>query len=104
MNLEQIKQELHSPAYDFLRNDEHLGSNVILLALGGSHAYGMDKETSDLDVRGIALNPKSDILLGADFEQVVNIDTDTTMYSFNKMLQLLSSSNPNTIEILGCKP
>ena len=104
MNLKQIKQELHSPAYDFLRNDEHLGSNVILLALGGSHAYGMDKETSDLDVRGIALNPKSDILLGADFEQVVNIDTDTTMYSFNKMLQLLSSSNPNTIEILGCKP
>lgn len=104
MNLKQIKQELHSPAYDFIRTDEHLGKNIILLALGGSHAYGMDKETSDLDVRGIALNPKSDILLGTDFEQVVNIDTDTTMYSFNKMLQLLSSSNPNTIEILGCKP
>ena len=64
----------------------------------------MDKETSDLDVRGIALNPKSDILLGKDFEQVVNTDTDTTIYSFNKMLQLLSSNNPNTIEILGCKP
>ena len=103
MNLEQIKQELHSPTYDFLRNDEYLGKNIILLTLGGSHAYGMDKETSDLDVRGIALNPKSDILLGKDFEQVVNTDTDTTIYSFNKILQLLSSSNPNTIEILGCK-
>lgn len=104
MNLEQIKEKLISPEYDFLRTNEHLGNNIILLTLGGSHAYGMDKETSDLDVRGIALNPKSDILLGTDFEQVVNTDTDTTMYSFNKMIQLLTSSNPNTIEILGCKP
>lgn len=104
MNLEQIKETIKSTEYDFLRADEHLGDNIILLTLGGSHAYGMDKETSDLDVRGIALNPKSDILLGKDFEQVVNTDTDTTMYSFNKILQLLSSSNPNTIEILGCEP
>lgn len=104
MNLEQIKKELHSPTYDFIRKNEYLGDNVILLTLGGSHAYGMDKETSDLDVRGIALNPKSDILLGRDFEQVVNTDTDTTIYSFNKILELLTSSNPNTIEILGCKP
>lgn len=35
---------------------------------------------------------------------MVNVDTDTTVYSFNKMIQLLTSNNPNTIEILGCKP
>lgn len=104
MNLEQIKSALKTEGYDFLRNNERLGSNIMLLTLGGSHAYGMDKDTSDLDVRGIALNPKSDILLSADFEQVVNVDTDTTIYSFNKMIQLLTSQNPNTIEILGCKP
>jgi uncharacterized protein len=104
MTIEQIREKLKTKEYDFLRTDKNLGSNIIILALGGSHAYGMDKETSDLDVRGIALNPKEDILLGKDFEQVVNVDTDTTIYSCNKMLQLLSSSNPNTIEILGCKP
>ena len=104
MNLKQIVKEINSSSYDFLRKNGHLGENIILLTLGGSHAYGMDKETSDLDVRGIALNPKSDILLGKDFEQVVNTDTDTTIYSFNKMLELLSKTNPNTIEILGCKP
>ena len=64
----------------------------------------MDKEDSDLDVRGVTLNSKEEILLGKDFEQVVEIDTDTTVYSFNKILQLLKSNNPNTIEILGCKP
>ena len=75
-----------------------------MLTLGGSHAYGMNNEKSDLDIRGIALNSKEEILLGTDFEQVVDIDTDTTIYSFNKILQLLLSNNPNTIEILGCNP
>lgn len=104
MNLEQIKQTIQTTQYDFLKTNPQLGNNIILLGLGGSHAYGLDRETSDLDVRGIALNPKKDILLGTDFEQVVNVDTDTTIYSFNKMIQLLTSSNPNTIEILGLKP
>ena len=104
MNLEQIKEKLKTSEYDFLREDKNLDDNIILLTLGGSHAYGMDKEGSDLDVRGIALNSKKDILLGTDFEQVVNADTDTTIYSFNKMIQLLTSNNPNTVEILGCKP
>ncbi len=104
MELEQIKNILKTNVYDFLREDKNLGSHIILLTLGGSHAYGMDKEGSDVDVRGIALNTKEEILLGTDFEQIVNMDTDTTIYSFNKMIQLLTSNNPNTIEILGCKP
>lgn len=104
MNIEQIKEALKTSEYDFLREDKNLGENIILLTLGGSHAYGMDKEGSDLGVRGIALNSKKDVLLGTDFEQVVNVDTDTTIYSFNKMIQLLTSNNPNTVEILGCKP
>ncbi len=104
MQLEQIKNELKSPQYDFLNSNTNLHNNIILLTLGGSHAYGMEKETSDLDIRGIAFNSKENILLGTDYEQVVDAATDTTIYSFHKMLQLLSSNNPNTIEILGCRP
>lgn len=55
MKIEEIKSTLKSTEYDFLRTDKTLGKNIILLTLGGSHAYGMDKEGSDLDVRGIAL-------------------------------------------------
>lgn len=104
MDIEQIKEKLKIYEYDFLRQDKKLGSNIILLTLGGSHAYGMDQAGSDLDVRGIALNSKEEVLLGTDFLQVVNVDTDTTVYSFNKMIQLLTSNNPNTLEILGCLP
>jgi predicted nucleotidyltransferase len=104
MTIDKIKSELKTEKYDFLRNDEHLGENIMLLTLGGSHAYGMETPNSDLDIRSVALNSKSEVLLGTDFEQVVDVPTDTTVYSFNKIVKLLTSNNPNTIELLGTKP
>lgn len=104
MTLQEIKQTLNSTEYAFLRENEHLGNNVILLGLGGSHAYGTNTKDSDLDLRGVALNSKLDILTNQNFEQFVNEATDTTVYSFNKIVQLLSNCNPNTIEMLGLKP
>lgn len=104
MQIEEIKKKLQTKEYDFLREHKSLGNALMLLTLGGSHAYGMDKEGSDLDIRGIAFNSKEEILLGEDFEQVVDVKTDTVLYSFHKMLLLLTANNPNTIEILGCKP
>ncbi|MEY8352520.1 nucleotidyltransferase domain-containing protein [Lachnospiraceae bacterium 54-53] len=105
MQLEIIKEKvLRSQQYDFLRENEHLCNNVILLGLGGSYAYGTNIETSDIDVRGVALNRKQEILTNENFEQFINEDTDTTVYSFNKIITLLSNCNPNTVEILGLKP
>lgn len=104
MNIEQIKEVLKTSEYDFLREDKNLGDNIILLTLGGSHAYGTNNENSDLDVRGCALNSKMQILTNENFEQFVNEATDTTIYSFNKLISLLSNCNPNTIELLGNKP
>ena len=104
MNIEQIKTKLKSDEYGFLRTDKNLGKNVIIITLGGSHAYGTDNENSDLDIRGCALNSKMQILTNENFEQFVNEETDTTIYAFNKLVSLLSSVNPNTIEMLGNKP
>ena len=99
-----FKTLLKTEQYDFLRTNEHLGKNIILLGLGGSYAYGTNVEGSDVDVRGCALNSKMDILTNQNFEQFVNEETDTTVYSFNKLVSLLSNVNPNTIEMLGLKP
>lgn len=97
------KKEIEGRNYDFLRKDEHL-KNMMIIGLGGSHAYGTNVEGSDLDVRGVALNSKREILSGHCFEQVCDNVTDTTIYSFNKIVNLLSNCNPNTIELLGLKP
>lgn len=104
MTINEINSLIQTPEYDFLRTNEYLGSNIILPTLGGSHAYGTNVEGSDVDIRGCALNAKDEILANKNFEQFVNEDTDTTIYSFNKLVSLLSNVNPNTIEMLGCKP
>ena len=104
MTIEQIKDMVAGSQYDFLRTNEHIRDRIIFLTLGGSYAYGTNVDTSDVDVRGCALNSCSDLLGLSNFEQVVNTETDTTIYSFNKLIGLLLNCNPNTIEMLGCKP
>lgn len=103
MNRDQIEKLLLSSEYDFLRTDSHLGNNIILLTLGGSYAYGTNVEDSDVDIRGCALNSKKELLTNVKFEQFINNETDTVIYSFNKLISLLSNCNPNVIEMLGCR-
>ncbi len=100
--LNKLGKPINIEDYSFLNTNPNLHS-PILIGLGGSHAYGTNIETSDLDIRGIALNSKKEILLGHGFEQVVNETTDTTIYSLRKIVNLLANSNPNTVEILGLK-
>lgn len=104
MTIEQIKQLVQTPDYDFLRTDPHLGNRIMFLTLGGSHAYGTNVPTSDVDIRGCTMNSASEIVGLSNFEQFIETSTDTTIYSFNKLIGLLLNCNPNTIEMLGCKP
>ena len=78
--------------------------NLMLLGYGGSHAYGTNVATSDVDIRGIYMNPIDEVLgIKPDSEQHVDSQTDTVVYSFRKMIKLLSDCNPNTIELLGLR-
>ena len=105
MTAEEIWRMVYcSQEYEFLKTNSHLNGRIIFLTLGGSYAYGTNVETSDVDVRGCALNSKSDLLGLSSFDQVVDNTTDTTIYSFNKLVSLLMNCNPNTIEMLGCRP
>lgn len=98
MNINQI---LNQKEYEFIKTDPHLGKHVILLGLAGSYSYGTDIDTSDIDVRGITLNRKSDLIGLTQYEQYVDDKTDTVIYTFQKVITLLLSCNPNTIELLG---
>lgn len=95
---------LKQPEYSFLKENPHLGKNICLLGMGGSIAYGTNLPTSDVDIRGIAVNTKADLLGMSNFEQVLDSPTDTCIYSMNKIFKLLLNCNPNCIELLGLKP
>lgn len=104
MKLDKIREKINSEEYGFLKENPHLGSNIIILCLGGSYAYGINTEQSDIDLRGCTLNSKKEILTKQNFEQVVHNETDTTIYAFNKFIHLLTGCNPNIVEIGGLKP
>lgn len=102
--LVQLLNDYSGEDYSFLLKERHLDRNICLLGFGGSIAYGTNTPTSDIDIRGIAINTCREILTRDDFEQICNSATDTTIYSFNKIIKLLTDCNPNTVEILGLEP
>jgi predicted nucleotidyltransferase len=96
-------QLIKSNDYDFLRYNNDISGKIMFITLGGSWSYGTNNENSDIDIRGCVANSKSSLLGLHNFECYVDKVTDTTLYSFNKLAELLISCNPNTIEMLGCK-
>ena len=98
MNFEEL---LQTKEYDFLRTNPRLSGRIMLLGLSGSYGYGTNREGSDVDFRGVALNLPSDLIGLTSFEQFEDRTTDTVIYGFNKFVSLLVNCNPNIIELLG---
>lgn len=83
-------------------NLDWLPANTIFLTKHGSHAYGTNTPTSDLDIKGIAIAPRR-YYLGAlnSFEQAeVRHPIDAVVYDVQKFFKLAWDCNPNIIEIL----
>ena len=99
-----FKGLLSTKEYELLHTDPRLGKRIILLGVTGSYGYGTEREGSDIDFRGITLELPSDLIGFTEFEQFEDRETDTVIYGFNKIIRLLLSCNPNTIEILGIEP
>ena len=77
----------------------------MLIGYGGSIAYGTNVPTSDVDIRGIYMNPLDEFIgCRPVSEQYSPSGTDITIYSLKKMMHLLLQCNPNVIEILGLRP
>lgn len=90
-------------------NLEWLRERTIFLTKHGSHAYGTNLPTSDLDLKGIAISPRA-YYLGFlhNFEQAEakatfndgNPTPDVVVYDIRKFFKLASACNPNIIEML----
>ena len=103
MKIEEIKKLLLTDQYNFLRDNENLGNNIMLLTLGGSRAYGTQNDNSDVDIRGIFGENKKQILGLSEATQFEHKETDTVIYSFNKIVKLMMNCNPNVIELFGTR-
>lgn len=74
---------------------------LIFETITGSKAYGLDTPTSDTDIRGVYVVPKTMYYSLEYPEQVANETNDVVYYELRRFMELLSKNNPNIMEMLG---
>jgi uncharacterized protein len=74
---------------------------IIFEAKMGSHAYGTNIPTSDVDLRGIFIQPLEDILQYGYVDQVADKTNDIVFYELKRFFNLLDKNNPNILELLA---
>ncbi|MBC1436170.1 nucleotidyltransferase [Listeria rocourtiae] len=94
------KAVVGTSAYDFLRENEDLRGIAYLVA-SGSHGYGTNNETSDLDLRGFLIEDERYLYGLHKFEQFEEKKTDTVIFGAQKFIKLCAQGNPNMLELLG---
>ena len=100
ISLETLKKDKQ---YSFLFT-EFNNNPIQYLTLAGSISYGTNNENSDIDIRGFFLESIEELLsLQTRREHYAEPITDTVLYSLQNFVTLLTSCNPNVIELLGVK-
>ena len=74
---------------------------IIFEGIVGSQAYGISTPSSDVDVKGVYVQPLEEILGFGYVEQVSDEKNDTTFYEIRRFLELLKSNNPTILELLN---
>ena len=76
--------------------------NLILLeAISGSRAYGLDTPESDTDIRGVFILPKEQFYSMEYVGQINNETNDESYFELGKFIDLLAKNNPNILELLN---
>lgn len=75
---------------------------LIYQYIRGSHAYGLNIETSDIDTGGVYITDNTRLLgLRSNYcEQIADEKNDNVWYEVGRFLELLMNSNPNMLEAL----
>lgn len=77
------------------------GAKPLFLVLRGSHAYGTNIETSDMDYSGVFIQSLDDILGSGYVEQINDDKNDIVIYEIKRFIELLSKNNPTVLELLN---
>lgn len=84
--------------FDDIKNS----SRLIYQYIRGSHAYGLNVETSDVDTGGVYITDNTRLFgLRSNYcEQIADEKNDNVWYEVGRFLELLLNSNPNMLEAL----
>ena len=74
---------------------------IIFEGIVGSMAYGIATPASDVDIKGVFIQPLDDILNFGYVDQVNDEKNDKTYYELKRFLHLIQQNNPNILELLN---
>lgn len=74
---------------------------ILFEGIVGSQAYGIATPTSDVDTKGVFIQPLDSILGFGYQEQVSDTKNDHTFYEIRRFLELMKTNNPNILELLS---
>lgn len=105
--------------------DFDLRAHTLLLAVGGSRAYGIHTSASDVDIKGVAvpparylhgflqrfeqidtpahLTPYADLLNAEETAAVATTKLEGVVFDLRKFLSLAAEANPNLLDLLFCR-
>jgi hypothetical protein len=96
----EINKEMRDTLLSLIQ-EKSPGARPLYLTVRGSHAYGTNIPTSDIDFAGVFIQSQEDIL-GNKYKEQINDDTnDTVIYELRRFLELCGTNNPNILELLN---
>jgi hypothetical protein len=73
---------------------------IIMKSIVGSNSFGLNTETSDIDIHGVYIMPMDYRVSYKPQEQISNETNDITFWDISKYLEMLSKANPSALELL----
>lgn len=100
-----MKEKTHPSTGELVRSvDEHTSGRLMLLTLGGSHAYGFENEESDWDRLGVWVADLKDLItipgIGRETVDYKDEYGDVTLHELGKTCRLALKGNPTVLATL----
>ena len=74
-------------------------NNLVFKAIVGSQSYGTSTPASDIDYKGVYMQP-IDELISFGYKEQIEVGKDECYYEIRRFIQLLQSANPTVLELL----
>lgn len=75
-------------------------TTLIYETVHGSTAYGLAREGSDLDLKGVVVGPRAWYFGYRGGPEQLTLDPDHVRFEMRKLLRLLANANPTVLELL----
>lgn len=113
---DEIEKMSDEQKNQYFEKQQYVEEHKIIEVLAGSHAYGTNIATSDIDLRGVFIETQKNLILRPPFTQYMDMikylfeknnqgqlvatELDKTQFELTKYITMLMEQNPNIIEII----